>query len=87
MSKNKSKILRWDLRVLRRISFPRTQQYSLVSNKINGCPHALDDVSHMVMVNGLVCCIAQMCVVAEGVTLFRTPYSPIVDHATRTHAK
>ena len=41
----------------------------------------------MVMVNGLVCCALQMCVVAEWVILFRTPYSPIVDPVTRIHAK
>ena len=35
----------------------------------------------------LVCWIAQVCVVTKRVALFRTPYSPVIDHAARIHAK
>ena len=65
----------------------RTSYYFIVGSKSNGCNHFLDDVSRMVMVSGLFCYIAQMCAVAGGVTLFRTPYSPIIGQVTTIHAK
>ena len=60
------------------------------ATKAKAPPHILDDVSRMAMVNGLVtlvCWIAQVCVVTKRVALFRTPYSPVIDHAARIHAK
>ena len=65
----------------------RTSYYFIAGSKSNGCNHFLGDVSRMVVVSGLSCYIARMCAVAGGVTLFRTPYSPIIGQVTTMHAK